>query len=481
MVLSQSKLGTLDRSVASVGSNIFTTRPKQIFYMHRSIFSSRKPWTMLIGLFVATYCAVGLWSSATVAQAPPAETNAPVNVCATGLVQPSITNKSSFPVYQVIKDAGVARLGPDDDCARITPLPKGTKARVIATAEGPNRVRQTVPWSQLDYGAWIESSELTLVNTPALVNSQITSISTRALAEATEIVFPLSSAVPIQVAQADRLFSLTLHNTSCTIQTLTENNKVQKWASTVKFTNPVVDRATWQKVGTDAIRFNFQLKPKQQWGYRLRYEGNSLVLALRQPPKITSNISQPLRGVKIVVDPGHGKEDSGALGTAKGLTYMEKTLNLQLSIQLQQELQKRGAIVTMTRSTDLNPSLDDRQVIINQVAPALSISIHHNASDRVTANGTSIYWYQPQSQSLAASVLNYFAREGKRPILNNNGVIEKSFAVARPTGAPAVLLEVGFMTSPEEVFELAQPATQQRLAKVLASGIQQWVIDRAIS
>jgi N-acetylmuramoyl-L-alanine amidase len=444
-----------------------------------SIFSSRKPWIVLIGLFIATYCAVGLWSSATVAQAPPAETNTPVNVCAAGLVQPAIVNKSSFPVYQVIKDTGVARLGPDDDCARITPLPKGTKARVIATAQGPNKSRQPVPWSQLDYGAWIETSELSLVNTTAFTNAQLIKVSTRALPETTEISFPLSSAVPIQVAQADRLFSLTLHNTSGTIQTLTENNKIQKWVSTVKLTNPVIDRATWQKVGTDAIRFNFQLKPKQQWGYRLRYEGNTLVLALRQPPKIIANISQPLKGIKIVVDAGHGKEDSGALGTAKGITYMEKNLNLQLSIELQKELQKRGAIVTMTRSTDLNPSLDDRQVIINQVAPALSISIHHNASSQ-EAKGTSIYWYQPQSQNLAASVLNYFAREGQRPILNNNGVIEKSFAVARPTGAPAVLLEVGFMTSPEEVFDLAQPETQQRLAKVLASGIQQWVINRAV-
>ncbi len=451
--------------------------------MHRSIFGSRKPWIMLIGLFVATYCAVGLWSLATVAQAPPAETNTSISVCASKLVQPAITSKSSFPLYQVIKDAGVARLGPDDDCARITPLPKGTKARVIATAEGPNRSRQPVSWSRLDYGAWIESSELTPANIPALVNAQITNVSTRAIAEATEILFPLSSAVPIQVAQADRSFSLTLHDTSSTIQTLTESNKAQKWVSTVKFTNPIVDRATWQKVGTDAIRFNFQLKPKQQWGYKLRYEGNTLVLTLRQPPKIISNISQPLKGIKIVVDAGHGKEDSGAVGTANGVTYMEKTLNLQMATQLQQELQKRGAIVTMTRSTDLNPSLDDRQVIINQAAPALSISIHHDASasGRLGARGASIYWYHPQSQNLAASILSYFAREGKRPILNNNGVIEKSFAVARPTSAPAVLLEVGFMTAPEELTELAQPATQQRLAKVLANGIQRWTIDRAVS
>jgi N-acetylmuramoyl-L-alanine amidase len=65
--------------------------------------------------------------------------------------------------------------------------------------------------------------------------------------------------------------------------------------------------------------------------------------------------------------------------------------------------------------------------------------------------------------------------------LNNNGVIEKSFALARPSGAPAVLLEMGFMTDAAEITELAQPATQQRLAKVLANGIQQWIVSRAIS
>jgi N-acetylmuramoyl-L-alanine amidase len=451
--------------------------------MRRSIYAGRKPWQFLVGLFLSTLCLMGLWSSRIAAQEVPeniAQSQPPTtaNVCPLSLVAPMVNNKGSFPVYEVIKDAGVARLGPDDDCKRLTPLPRGTKARVIATANGPDRKRQIVPWSQLDYGAWIESSELVAATAP--VTSQLSNVSTRILPETTEIVFPISSPVPVQVLQGDRTFSLTLHNVgNNNVPTLIQGTKSQKWNGTVRFTNPVISKASWQRVGTDQMRFDFQLKPKQQWGYQLRYVGNSLVLTLRQPPKVVSNISQPLKGVKIVVDPGHGNEDSGAVGQANGNTYLEKNLNLQLSSLLQQELQKKGAIVTMTRSTDLNPSLDDRQVIINQTAPAMSISIHHNAADR-EAVGTSIYWYQPQSQNLAATLLNYFAREGKRPILNNNGVIEKSFAVARPTGAPAVLLEVGFMTTPTEVSELAQPATQQRLAKVLANGIQQWVIDRSI-
>jgi N-acetylmuramoyl-L-alanine amidase len=451
-------------------------------HMRRSIYTSRKTWQLLIGLFVSTLCILGLWSSRIVAQDLPAKIaqGLPPNadVCAVSLVSPVVADKNRFPVYEVTKDLGITRLGPDDDCKRLTPLPRGVKVRVVAVASGPDKKKIMVPWSQLDYGAWIESSELVAATAP--VTAQLKNVSTRILPSTTELVFPLNSAVPMQVAQGDRTFSLTLYNASTSNTfSLIEASKNQKWNGAVRFTNPVISQASWRKIGTDSLRFDFQFKTKQQWGYQIRYEGNSLVLALRQPPKVISNRSQPLQGIKVVVDAGHGNEDSGAVGKAYGNTFLEKDLNLQLSTLLQQELQAKGAIVTMTRSTDLNPSLDERQVIINQTAPALSISIHHNSADR-EAQGTSIYWYHPQSQNFAASLLNYFAREGQRPILNNNGVIEKSFAVARPTGAPAVLLEVGFMTSPDEVTELAQPVTQQRLAKVLANGIQKWILDRAI-
>jgi N-acetylmuramoyl-L-alanine amidase len=164
---------------------------------------------------------------------------------------------------------------------------------------------------------------------------------------------------------------------------------------------------------------------------------------------------------------------------AYGKTYEEKILNISFSQIFQKELQSRGAIVTMTRTTDINPSLDDRHNMINRTSPAVSISIHHDASTPGRSRGASIYWYQPQSKNLAASLLSTFSKKGNRPILNNNGVIQKSLAVVRPSGAPAVLLEVGFMTDPQEVTELSKPATQQRLAKVLTDGITQWVVSQA--
>jgi N-acetylmuramoyl-L-alanine amidase len=441
--------------------------------MQKLLSIRRQSWQILMGLFIASLCVVGWWSQ-------PAVVAQTTNVCPNDLVVPVITNKASLPVYEVTKELGVARLGPHDDCPRITPLVRGTKARVVATATGPDRFKKIVPWSQLDYGAWIESADLIPATAPLV--SQISTVNTRVLAETTEISFPLTGAVPVEVAQGDRIISLIFHNTNGTIRTLNEAGNQRNWSGSIALNNPVIDRANWQQANGQ-VRFNFQLKPKQQWGYRIRYDGNSFVLALRQPPKITTNISQPLKNVRVVLDPGHGGNDSGAAGSANGVTYLEKTLNMQVSNLLRQELQNRGAIITMTRTTDVNPSLDERQVIINQIAPALSVSIHHDASasGRVGARGGSIYWYHPQSQNLASFLLGYYSREGQRPILNNNGVIEKSFALARPSGAPAVLLEMGFMTDAAELTELAQPATQQRLAKVLANGIQQWIVSRAIS
>jgi N-acetylmuramoyl-L-alanine amidase len=447
--------------------------------MWRSILNRRKYWKFAIVMVVATICAVSTvtwWPPATVAQP---------NFCPKGIgLRPkSIMVNPSLPVVAVVKDLGIARTGPHDDCERVTPLPRGTRARVTSRATGPDRFKKIVPWSQLDYGAWIESSELVTVTGGVPVQSRLESVGTKVLPETTEISFPLSSPTPLEIQQGDRTFSVTFHNTTSAIKSLVEPAKQQNWPASqpVVFSNPVVAQASWRQVTPNSVKFDFQLKPRQQWGYQMRYVGNNLVLSLRQPPKLAGNIPQPLKGLRVVVDPGHGAIDSGAVGSAYGRTYEEKVLNMSLSRLLQQELQNKGAIVTMTRTTDVNPSLDERQVIISQANPTLSISIHHDAASPGRAKGASIYWYHPQSKNLANALLGYFSRNGNRPVLNNNGVIQRSFAVARPSAAPAVLLEVGFMTDPQEVTELAQAPTQQRLAKILAEGLTQWVITQAVS
>jgi N-acetylmuramoyl-L-alanine amidase len=248
-----------------------------------------KFWQLILGLCVVTICIVSSWTQVTVAQ-----TSQP-SVCSDSLLQPVADNLSISPIYEVTKDLGIARTGPHDDCKRLTPLPKGTRARVIAEATGPDRYKKIVPWSQLDYGAWIESSELASFAGAIPLQSQLASISTQISPETTEITFPLSSPVPIEVKQGDRTFSLTLHNTIG--NNIQQPNQPQIWQpnQSINFTNPVIDRASYQQISPDTLRFDFRLKPRQQWGYQLRYVGNKFVLSLRKPPALTKNTNQPLQ------------------------------------------------------------------------------------------------------------------------------------------------------------------------------------------
>jgi N-acetylmuramoyl-L-alanine amidase len=445
--------------------------------MWRSILDRKKYWQFAAIMFLSTICAISTvvwWPQATVAQTQP-------SFCPKGSGLRSRAVAANSPLVEVSKELGIARTGPHDDCERVTPLPRGTRARVTSRANGPDRFKKVVPWSQLDYGAWIESSELNAIAGSTLPAARLEAVSTQILPETTELSFPLSSPMPIEIQQGDRTLSLTFHNTAAAIKQLTDAGKPQNWKASqnVAFSNPVVAQGSWRQIAPNKVKFDFKLKPRQQWGYQTRYAGNNLVLSLRQPPKLAGKIPQPLKGIRVLVDAGHGAVDSGAVGTAYGKSYQEKIVNLSFSQLLQHELQSRGAIITMTRTTDVNPSLDDRQAIINRTNPTVAISIHHDASTPGRSRGASIYWYQPQSKALAASILSSFSKNGKRPILNNNGVIQKSLAVVRPSAAPSVLLEVGFMTDPQEITELSKPVTQKRLSKVLADGLTQWIISQA--
>ena len=118
---------------------------------------------------------------------------------------------------------------------------------------------------------------------------------------ATEIIFPLQVPVPVSIKQEDNKFSLTLYNATAQTDTIRLDN------------DPVIQRLDWQQVQPNQIKYTFLLKSKQQWGYDLRYEGTSLILSLRHPPQLSSDPSS-LKGATILLDAGHGGNESGSVG-----------------------------------------------------------------------------------------------------------------------------------------------------------------------
>ncbi|MBE9198223.1 MULTISPECIES: N-acetylmuramoyl-L-alanine amidase [unclassified Nodularia (in: cyanobacteria)] len=365
---------------------------------------------------------------------------------------------AKLPVVEVIAEAGVARTGPSTTDSRLTPLPKGVRASVTAK-EGD--------WLRLDYGGWIHSQETRMIPGAIPPRSMIRSIISRQLPTATEIVFPLQVPVPVSVEQGDKTFTLTLHNTTAQTDTIRLDD------------NPLISRLDWQQIAPGTVKYTFNLKKDQQWGYNLQYQDTSLVLSLRHPPAIPRRQRQPLSGLKILLNAGHGGEELGAAGPTG---YLAKDLNLVVTKLLRDELVQRGATVVMTREDDRDLSLVARQKMIDQKQPAMAspavgiaLTFHYrflaDDGDAENTQGVSSYWYHPQAHSLAVLLQNRLVQNLGR---SSFGVYWNNLALTRPHSAPSVLLELGFMSNPDD-FELAMDVQEQRrLAKVLAEGVVEW-------
>jgi len=374
---------------------------------------------------------------------------------AAGMGLVSVLQAETPQLLEVTAEQGAARTGPSTDYSRLTPLPRGTRAAVIA---------QDGDWYQLDYGAWIRNTDVQPIAGSVPPHTLIRSVSSAALPGWTEVRFPLQVPVPVTVQQEGDRFTLTLHNATAQTDTIFLND------------DPVIERLDWTQPTPGQVTYQFALKSAQQWGYKLRYEGTTLILSLRHPPQIDPASDTPLRGVTLLLDPGHGgPDDLGARGP-NGIP--EKDVNLAVTRLLRDRLAARGATILLTRDDDIDLGPNERAQMIQELEPTLALSIHYNAlpdeGDAENTAGIGTFWYQTQAHSLAVWLHNFLVREGDRP---SYGVFWNNLALTRPTAAPAVLLELGFMINPTEFEWITDPDEQAALAETLADGITQWFIE----
>lgn len=145
----------------------------------------------------------------------------------------------------------------------------------------------------------------------------------------------------------------------------------------------------------------------------------------------------------IVLDAGHGGSDPGAVNGAR----LEKNDNLNLALAVQRRLEAAGQRVIMTRSTDVFIPLAERSAISNRNHTDLFVSIHRNAASSPAANGVENFVYinpTPMETQHAQTVLHEIVSAG---VQSNRGVRQGNFAVLRNTRAPAMLLEMGFISN----------------------------------
>lgn len=178
----------------------------------------------------------------------------------------------------------------------------------------------------------------------------------------------------------------------------------------------------------------------------------------------------------IVLDPGHGGSDTGAVHNG----VMEKEVTLDIALRLRSLLIARGWVVKMTRDTDRDvygPNASDvdelqaRVDVANNAGARLFVSIHANSSTSSVPNGTTSYYYKPQDRPLAAAIqTRLIALLGTK----DDGVIRERFYVIRRTTMPATLIETAFVSNPSDAARLRSPSFRQQIALGIANGIKDY-------
>jgi N-acetylmuramoyl-L-alanine amidase len=192
--------------------------------------------------------------------------------------------------------------------------------------------------------------------------------------------------------------------------------------------------------------------------------------------------------IKIVIDPGHGGTDSGAVGINR---IYEKMVNLDISTKLQKMLVDRGYEAIMTRGDDSFLTLQERVEFTNQQQADLFVSVHANAmpGNSKTRGALILYHdnsYQqedypaspemaeltPQSKEFAQVVLNHFIDSTG---MENRGIVKSAVYVVRMGTIPSILVETGFLTNREDAALLANDETRTQMALAIGQGIDAYM------
>ena len=214
---------------------------------------------------------------------------------------------------------------------------------------------------------------------------------------------------------------------------------------------------------------------------------------------------------RVVIDPGHGGHDPGALGKRVN----EADLVLDVALRLEKLLTKAGIDVVMTRRTDVFIPLEERTAIANRAGADLFLSIHANASRNVKAHGVETYFLNfasnPEAEAVAArensasgqsmhtlpdivraialnnkldesrdfaslvqqSMIRKLRKQNKQ--VRDLGVKQAPFVVLIGAGMPSVLAEIAFVTHPQEGQLLRTTAYRQHVADALHDAVNRYV------
>ncbi len=220
----------------------------------------------------------------------------------------------------------------------------------------------------------------------------------------------------------------------------------------------------------------YQVGPVSQY-----YGGQILTLPYGSAPRTvatrttTTTITRPNGKVLVMIDPGHGGRDPGAIGLG-GL--QEVDVIMPIAKKLANILESKGIPVKMTRDSDYYVGLDERVSLSNRYDATIFVSIHANSIDgRPDVNGLETYYYGSEGSKLAEvvhrNVLSTVTAKGF--YLGDRNTRSARFLVLRKSRVPAILVETGYLTNDAEVARLRRDDYRAVQAEGIAKGIMEYL------
>lgn len=214
--------------------------------------------------------------------------------------------------------------------------------------------------------------------------------------------------------------------------------------------------------GKEAFIVQMPVPPPQRWGQEVKTEflpidkkagrkTEQLVILFTHcaRPDFTPAEKEALKGKVVILDPGHGGKDVGAVGL--GGTY-EKDVNLSVALKMKEELKKWGAIPVLTREIDTfaMDELGDRVRFGTRNKGDVFVSLHSDAALNRAAKGFTVYYFEPKGEK--DCLLARLTRESLKGTMQtqDRGIRSANFYVVKRNPLPSILIEMGFISHVEE-------------------------------
>jgi N-acetylmuramoyl-L-alanine amidase len=377
----------------------------------------------------------------------------------------SVAHLRPVPIVSDAGSLGLVRVGTaasDTDAVVIArPIPGGTYKWFLfpgtvlrATGKQGNELRV-----QLDRGldVWVNAADATPL-APGTVAPRRVVNNARVVPDTgyVDLVLPMSARPAYRVEVEGRTLRLTLHD----VQANTDIVWFQR-------NDSLVQDVQWTNDASDRAVYTVHLQ-RDVFGWLAFWRGDAFVLRMRRPPVVSSE--NPLRGLRIAVDPGHPP-----IGSTGPTGLYEGTATLAIGERVQRLLTERGAIPIMTRTTAAPVALGDRPIIARRADAQAFVSIHLNAkpdgANPYRNNGSGSYYFHPHAAGLARAIQS---RLVVRLGLPNEGTWFDNLAVARASWMPSVLIEGAYVIVPEQEAALRTPQFQEAYALAIVEGLEAW-------